>query len=70
MIQELSPEQEQRLKSDREKVHAEMERGEGDPIKAYQLGVTTGIEIGIELATKSLFEDLGRLRKKSPENPV
>jgi hypothetical protein len=66
MSQELSPEQEQRLKSDREKIHAEVERAEGDPIKAYQLGVTTGIEIGVELAARNLREDLDKLREKPP----
>jgi hypothetical protein len=69
MSQELSPEQEQRLKSEREKIHAEMERGEADPIKAYQLGVTTGIEIGVQLAARNLREDLNGLRKKPPEKP-
>jgi hypothetical protein len=66
MTQELSPEQELRLKTEREKILAEMERGGADPIKTYQLGVTTGIQIGIQLAEKSLLDNLDRLRNSPP----
>ena len=56
---ELSPEQVKRVESDHAKIHAEMERGETDPIKAYQLGFTTGVEIGMKMmdeANKALRE--------------